>query len=91
VIVFFKPRVLALFTGRASIAVAIPGKDIDPIDRMRQNKVDWLFVCKDYDGESNRNKLNLSGNILNFYFQSRRSAILQFTDFDRNHGLSHTG
>jgi hypothetical protein len=51
VIVFFKPRVLALYTGRSSVAIAAPGKEIDPLDRMRQFGVDWIIVRKDNEAE----------------------------------------
>jgi hypothetical protein len=59
VIVFFKPRVLALFTCRSSMAIATPGVEIDPIDRMSRNGVDWMIVRKDYDGEYQPEQIRL--------------------------------
>jgi hypothetical protein len=51
VIVFFKPRVLALFTGRSSVAIAIANNGIDPIKRMRQFGVDWVIVREGHSDE----------------------------------------
>lgn len=51
VIVFFKPRVLALFTDRKSLALAIPGREMDPLYRMKKNGVSWIIVRKEYDQE----------------------------------------
>jgi len=59
VIVFFKPRVLALYTGRSSVAIAAPGKDVDPIYRMRQFGVDWIIIRKDHEGEFQPSQIEL--------------------------------
>jgi hypothetical protein len=50
-IVFFKPRVLALYTGRRSMVIAVPGIGVDPLERMRQFNVDWVIARKSYDNE----------------------------------------
>jgi len=50
-IVFFKPRVLALYTDRRSVVIAVPGIGVDPIERMKQFSVDWVIARKFYDNE----------------------------------------
>jgi hypothetical protein len=62
VFVFFKPRVLALFTGRSALALAVPGINIDPIDRMRQFGVDQIIIRKDYDEEYQPEQVELIKN-----------------------------
>jgi len=59
VIVFFKPRVLALFTDRKSMALAIPGIEMDPILRMKENRVSWIVVRKNYDQEYQAEQLQM--------------------------------
>jgi hypothetical protein len=51
VIVFFKPRVLALYTDRRSVVIAIPGIGVDPLERMKQFSVDWVIARKNYENE----------------------------------------
>ncbi len=51
VIVFFKPRVLSLYTDRHSVAIAIPDPEGDPISRMRDFGVDWVIVKRIHLGE----------------------------------------
>ncbi len=51
VIVFFKPRVLALFTGRSSVAISVPGNKLDTLSQMKQFDVDWVIVRKTIDYE----------------------------------------
>jgi hypothetical protein len=46
VIVFFKPRVLALYTNRQSLAIALPDPKGDPLSRMKEFGVNWVITRK---------------------------------------------
>jgi hypothetical protein len=59
VFVFFKPRVLALFTGRSALALAVPGINVDPIERMRQFGVDRIIVRKGHNDEAQSEQIEL--------------------------------
>jgi hypothetical protein len=59
VFVFFKPRVLALFTGRSALALAVPGINVDPIERMREFGVDRIIVRKGHNDEAQPEQIEL--------------------------------
>lgn len=67
VILFFKPRVLALFVERQSVAMAIPASDGDTLGRMKELGVDYVILRKNYPYEI-QPELNefLMGNASNF-------------------------
>jgi hypothetical protein len=51
VIVFFKPRVLALYTNRQSLVIALPYPKGDPLSRMKEFGVNWVITRKTHPRE----------------------------------------
>jgi hypothetical protein len=59
VIVFFKPRVMALFTGRSCVAIAITDNGEDPIRQMNQFGVNRVIVRNEYSDEYQPEQIHL--------------------------------
>ena len=84
-IVFFKPRVLALFTGRKSLALAIPGSEMDPLYRMQKTGVSWIVVRKDYDQEYQAEQCEMisrNPNLFQSKFENDDFHVYQFRSPD---------
>ncbi len=85
VFVFFKPRVLALFTNRKSLALAIPGSEMDPLYRMKKNGVSWIVVRKDYDQEYQAEQFQMISRNPDFFqskFENDDFLVYQFRATD---------
>ncbi len=48
IILFFKPRVLALFTGRKSLAMKLPDPEGDALKKMKKFGVDYVILNKNH-------------------------------------------
>ncbi len=81
VVAFFKPRVLALFTGCESVALAIPAPDGDSLGRMSALGVTYVIVRLDDVGDDQPEMLQLiHSNPLDFQlvYQNAEFGVYRF-------------
>ena len=83
VIAFFKPRVLALFTDRKSVALAVPGPQGGAIGRFNDLNVSYLIVRLNYLYESQPELIQLiqeSAEYFELIFENDDFRMYKFAD-----------
>lgn len=83
VIAFFKPRVLALFTDRKSVALAVPAPNGDALQRIKDLNVSTLIVRLNYSYESQPELIQLiqeSPEYFELIFENDDFRVYTFAD-----------